>query len=463
MNLVKTSAVIALIAGLVACGVDTPATKTSPYEPKSYSSVRHAEWLKNAVIYQLNTRQFTEEGTFNAAAKQLPRIKELGADIVWLMPIHPIGVENRKGTVGSPYSVKDYFGVNPDLGTEDDFRAFVKEAHSLGLKVILDWVANHSAWDNPMRFEHPDWYEKDYKGDFRPTPWWDWSDIIDLDYSQPGLRKTMTEAMKYWVEEFDIDGYRCDVAGFVPLDFWENVRAELDLIKPVFMLAEWESRDMHRAAFNATYAWSLQEAMHDIVSGKAQNLAPLYVYYSWNESAYPREAMRMIGVSNHDMNAWEGTPFERYGDGLKPAVVLSVVGEGIPMIYSGQEAGNTKRLAFFEKDPIEWREHEIGDLYRQLFKLKHENSALWNAQWGARMVHVPNSEADRVLTFVRQNEEHKVLAVINFSDESAEFTMEGSLFPDRYTEYFTGERVELTQSKPMALEPWGYRVYLRES
>ena len=169
---------------LSGCSTDTPAaseTQTSIYDPKPYSELTHPDWVKDAVIYQLNTRQATPEGTFKAAQAHLSRIKALGADIVWLMPIHPIGQENRKGGLGSPYSVKDYFAVNPEFGNEEDLRAFISEAHSLGLKVILDWVANHSAWDNAMRFEHPDWYEKDYKGDFRPTPWWDWSDIIDLD------------------------------------------------------------------------------------------------------------------------------------------------------------------------------------------------------------------------------------------------------------------------------------------
>ena len=195
------------------------------------------------------------EGTFKAAQEQLPRLQAMGVDILWLMPIHPIGEKNRKGTLGSPYSVKDYFGVNPEFGTEQDFRDFVTAAHELGMKVILDWVANHSAWDNPLVDEHPEWYSRDWKGDFHPTPWWDWSDIIDFDYSQPGIRQYMTEAMTYWVSEFDVDGYRCDVAGYVPLDFWNNVRKELDAIKPVFMLAEWEERDLHREAFDMTYGW----------------------------------------------------------------------------------------------------------------------------------------------------------------------------------------------------------------
>jgi glycosidase len=244
---------------LIACNssetkkITEASSKDNKYIPKEYVQVQHPEWSKNAAIYQLNTRQFSAEGTFQAAQKELPRLKEMGIDIIWLMPINPIGEKNRKGTLGSPYSIKDYYGVNPEFGTLDDLKAFVKEAHQLGMYVILDWVANHTAWDNNLVTEHPEWYKRDYKGNFRPTPWWDWDDIIDLDYSKPELRKYMTEAMKYWVKEADIDGYRCDVAGFVPIDFWDNLRIELDAIKPVFMLAEWESRDMHANAFDMTY------------------------------------------------------------------------------------------------------------------------------------------------------------------------------------------------------------------
>lgn len=215
------------------------------YKPKDYVEIQHPEWSKNAVIYQLNTRQFTKEGTFKSAKEQLPRLKALGVDIIWLMPIHSIGKKNRKGTLGSTYSVKDYYSVNSEFGTHQDLKDFVKSAHQKEMYVILDWVANHTAWDNSLVTEHPDWYDKDYKGDFRPTPWWDWSDIIDLDYNKPEVREYTTKALKYWVEEMNIDGYRCDVAGFVPIEFWNNARRELDAIKPVFMLAEWESRDLH--------------------------------------------------------------------------------------------------------------------------------------------------------------------------------------------------------------------------
>ena len=235
-----------------------------PWTPQPYSTIEHPEWSKDAVLYQINTRQFTPEGTFRAAERELPRLKELGVDILWLMPIHPIGEKNRKGTLGSPYSVRDYYEVNPEFGTKEDLKSFVDAAHAQGFHVILDLVANHTAWDNALAEQHPDWYEKDWKGDFRPTPWWDWSDVIDLDWSKPGVRKHVGEAMEYWVREFDIDGYRADVAGYVPLDFWEAERQRLDAIRPVFMLAEWKTPEMTRQAFDAVYAWEWHETIKEI-------------------------------------------------------------------------------------------------------------------------------------------------------------------------------------------------------
>ena len=433
----------------------------NPYQPTPYVKIKHPEWSKSATIYQINTRQFTEEGTFRAAEKHLPRLKELGVDILWLMPVHKIGEKNRKGSLGSPYSVKDYYSVNAEFGTLEDLKHFINAAHEQGMYVILDWVANHTAWDNNLVGEHPEWYDRDWKGDFRPTPWWDWSDIIDLDYKHEGLRRYMAEAMKYWVKEANVDGYRCDVAGFVPVDFWNNVRKELDLIKPVFMLAEWESRDLHAEAFDMTYAWSWYDAVHQVALGKKTDLSGLFVYYSWNESSYPPDSMRMTFVSNHDKNAWEGTEFEQFGKGLEPAMVLSAVGEGMPLVYNGQEAGNAKRLQFFEKDPIAWREHPNGDLYKKLFALKRKNTALWNAQWGATMILVPNSAPAKVFSFVRRNENDKVFAVLNFSDQPQAVTFKENLYHGRYTDYFGGQTVELDGSTRLALKPWGYQVYVK--
>ena len=431
------------------------------YQPQDYVKLKHPEWSKNATIYQLNTRQFSEEGTFQAAQKQLPRLNALGVSIIWLMPIHEIGVKNRKGTLGSPYSVKDYYSVNPEFGTLADLKAFVKAAHEQGMYVILDWVANHTSWDNPLVTEHPDWYEKDYKGDFRPTPWWDWHDIIDLDYSQSGVRKYMTEALTYWVKEADIDGYRCDVAGFVPIEFWNNVRAELDALKPVFMLAEWESRDLHANAFDMTYAWSWNEAVHKICMGKA-DVSALFIYYSWNESAFPANSMRMTFVSNHDKNAWEGTMYEQFGDGLEAAIALSVVGEGMPLIYNGQEAGNNKRLEFFEKDPIVWQEHRIGSLYQRLFGLMNENTALWHAKWGATMIKVPNSDESKVFSFVRQNEKDKVFAIFNFSDVKRTVTCKENLYHGTYLNFSTNKIEVLNAQTTFDLKPWEYRIFVKE-
>jgi glycosidase len=442
------------------------ATKTtnddmlSEYQPQDYVKLTHPEWSKNAAIYQLNTRQFTQEGTFKAAQSELPRLKDLGVDIIWLMPIHAIGEKNRKGTLGSPYAVKDYYSVNPEFGTLQDLKNFVNEAHNQGMYVILDWVANHTAWDNILVEQHPDWYDKDYKGDFRPTPWWDWSDIIDLDFNKPEVRKYMTEALIYWVKEANIDGYRCDVAGFVPVEFWNNVRKELDAVKPVFMLAEWESRDLHAEAFDMTYAWSWNETMHKICMGQ-KDVNGLYVYYSWNEGAFPKNSMRMTFVSNHDKNAWEGTMYEQFGDGLEAAIVLSVVGEGMPLIYNGQEAGNTKRLEFFEKDPIQWKEDASGDLYKNLFALMKENTALWHAKWGATMIKVPNNFESEVLSFVRQNENDKVFAVFNFSDMAKSIAFKETLHHGNYKDFSTEEQVTFDETSTLELAPWSYKVFIK--
>lgn len=443
----------------------TDATADPVFTPRPMVRIQNPEWSRSAVLYQLNTRQFTPEGTFRAAQAQLPRLKALGVDVIWLMPIHPIGEVNRKGTLGSPYSVRDYYAVNPEFGTFEDLKAFVDAAHAEGMYVILDWVANHTAWDNPLVTAHPEWYERDLDGDFRPTPWWDWSDIINLDYRHAGLRQYMTEALEFWVREAGIDGYRADVAGFVPLDFWETARARLDAIKPVFLLAEWEMRDMHYAAFDATYAWSWSEAMTKIAEGHA-GAAALFTFYSWNESAYPREAMRMVGTSNHDANAWEGTEYERYGPMREAAIVLSVTGEGIPMIYNGQEVGNTRRLAFFEKDPIDWpQDHALdaqGRLYQGLFGLKRANRALWNGRWGGRMHQVVNTAPEDVFSFFRERDGDKVFVVLNLSGEARTVTFAGAHHTGTYRDFVGGAEVVVAEGMQMTLPAWGWRVLSRE-
>ena len=434
-----------------------PPEPVSEWAPADLVEVEHPDWSRDAVIYEVNIRQFSEQGTFDGVREQLPRLRDLGVDILWLMPIHPIGEENRKGTLGSYYSVRDYYGINPEFGTEADFRRLVDEAHDMGFHVILDWVANHTAWDNPLAAEHPDWYERDWKGDFRPTPWWDWSDIIDLDYSKPEVREYMADAMEYWVREFEIDGYRADVAGYVPLDFWEKVRSRLEQHRPVFMLAEWQTRDLHRKAFNATYAWEWKEAMQNIARNGADTGA-LYGFYSANESAWPMDAMRMIYTSNHDQNSWDGVPGRIYGNAYEPAVVLQFIGEGIPMIYSGQEAGNTKQLEFFERDPIRWREHPLRDLFTRLADFKSANPALHNGEWGARTTKVENSLNRHIFTFVRERDGNRVVGIFNFSERPRGFSFTDNHVEGIYTDFQTGERNAIVTGEVRRLPAWGWQV-----
>jgi len=335
----------------------------------------------------------------------------------------------------------------------------VDEAHKLSLKVIIDWVPNHSAWDNPLVEQHPEWYAKDYKGDFRPSPWWDWSDIIEFDYEHVGLRKYMINALCYWVEKFDIDGFRCDVAGYVPNDFWQQAVQTLSAIRPVFMLAEWENRDLHENAFNMTYAWSWNETLHELAHGQC-SLDRLRKYYSWNERSWPHSAYRMTFVSNHDKNAWDGTQREQFGDALEACIALSVVGEGMPLIHNGQEAGETKRLAFFEHDPIHWQEHEIGNLYRKLIALKKSKAVLGNGEYGARMIQVPNSKMDKVFSFVRCNENEKVFVLINFSNEQLEVTFEEPLFEGEYAHWERDEKKTFGADSVCKLTPWQFEIWV---
>ncbi|TKB46751.1 alpha-amylase family glycosyl hydrolase [Thalassotalea mangrovi] len=436
------------------------AKANNSYQPEPYVKLQHPDWIRNATIYEVNIRQYTEQGTFNAFAEHLPRLKRLGVDILWLMPIHPIGEKNRKGSIGSYYSVKDYRAVNPDFGTMDDFKALVEKAHDMGMYVILDWVANHSAWDNPLTESNPDWYSKDHNGNFQPTPWWDWSDIIDFDFDNPHMRQYMAESMEFWVKEANIDGYRADVAGFIPIDFWEHVRKKLDAIKPVFMLAEWESRDLHQHAFDMSYAWQLHDTLHEVAMGK-KDASAIYNYFAKTLNAWDRDAIKMNFVDNHDKNSWEQTMYDRFGDYLPASIVLTATAEGMPLIYSGQEAGLDKVLAFFEKDLIVWKEDPIGDLYQTLFTLKHKNKALWNGNWGGAMIPVPNNASKSVISFVREQDIDKVFVVINFSDKEQSVSFEENIQLGDYRELFSQKPFTIKKDSRLQLPAFSYKVFVK--
>lgn len=460
-----------LIVGLVAALslVVSPALVASPamaardpYTPASFEGVKHPIWSKQAVIYEINTRQFTPAGTLKAARAELPRLKALGVDILWLMPVQPIGAKNRKGTLGSPYSIRDYRTVNPELGTMADLKAFVAAAHAQGMHVILDWVGNHTSWDNALVAQHPDWYKFDWQGKMRPTPWWDWSDIVDLDYSQAGLRRTMEEAMLMFVRDVGIDGFRCDVAAYVPPDFWAKVRRDANATKPVWMLAEWGQRDVHMSAFDASYGWEWAKPLMAIGQGKG-DVTGLFGYFSENEGAWPSGAQRMVFTSNHDENSWSGTEFERYGPALANATVLQFTGEGIPLIYNGQEAANDRRLKFFERDPIVWKDAPQATQYRRLIAFRDAHPALWNAPWGARMVQVVNSQPAKLFSFVRAKNGDAVMVLQNYSAAPLTATLAAVPYPGRWQEEGDTDKSvgSFDKGTSVTLAPWSSRLFTR--
>jgi glycosidase len=446
-------------AALLAAALTTaPALAEPDYTPRDAVQIANAPWTADAVLYQLNTRQFTPEGTFSAAQKHLPRLAAMGVDIIWLMPIHPIGEANRKGSLGSPYAVRDYRAVNPELGSEAEFRAFVDEAHRLGLKVILDWVANHSAFDNPLTISNPEWYTRTPEGALTSPAGTDWSDVADFDYSQPGLREYMTESLAYWVREFGIDGYRADVAGYVPTDFWETARAELDTIKPVFMLAEWEQRDLHTRAFDATYGWGWKEAMQRLVED-GSGAGAMRGYYAGQSETWPQAAMRMVYTENHDQNSWDGVAAEIYGPAYEAAIALSFVGSGLPLIYNGQESDNDRQLAFFERDPIVWKDSQHAALFAKLIAFKTEARALHNGRFGAAMVEVPTDQTADVYAFTRGAKGERVFAVFNLSPRPHQVRFNKARHLGSYNDALTGAAVQFTGGETLDLPAWGYRIF----
>jgi len=423
---------------------------------QAQTKLQHPEWSKDAVIYEVNIRQYSDEGTFNAFTKRLPELKEMGIDILWLMPIHPIGEENRKGTLGSYYAVKDYLKVNPEFGTEDDFRNLVNAAHGLGMKVIIDWVANHTSWDNIWTIEHPEFFTRDENGNF-VAPVDDWHDTIDLNYDNKDIWPAMTNALKYWVKEFGIDGYRCDVASMVPVEFWNQARKALDEIKPVFMLAESHEPVLHEAAFDMTYNWQFKDFANNVAKGKktAQDFVDFLEY---EVTKYPEDAYRMTFITNHDENTWDGHVFERLGDAAEVFSVLMCAVEGMPLVYSGQEAGMDKRLEFFEKDPIVWKEHKFRSLFTTMFKLKKENRALWNGESGGRVNLLYVSGDDNTLAFMREKGKDRVVCLFNLSGKDVRIPLESPEIPGNYKDVFNETDKSLTEKQTISLKPYQYVI-----
>jgi glycosidase len=423
-------------------------------------------WSRTAAIYEINVRQYTPEGTFAALQRHLPRLDSLGVDILWLMPVQPIGVKNRKGGLGSYYSIADYTAINPEHGTEADFKRFVDAAHAQGLRVILDWVANHTAHDHPWITQHPDWHDRAPDGrvlnardnEGRET---DWTDVAELNYANADMRRAMIAEMRWWLTEMGIDGFRSDVAGGVPMDFWTQANGELRAVKPdIFLLAEAESPQMH-SAFHMTYGWEFHHLLNEIAQGK-KTTAELDRYFARQDAAYGRGAYRMYFTSNHDENSWQGTEFERMGANHLPAFVLSAtVQNSMPLLYTGQEASMNKRLRFFEKDTVDWRGPSLAPFYTAMFDLKERVPALANGPWGGAQTVLRTDGGPRVYAFTRTQGASTVFVAVNFGDAPVSASYQGLAQPGAFTDWFSKAPVSLAASGRLDIPANGYRVLVR--
>lgn len=430
--------------------------KTSTKE-SVYNRNLPLEWTKNKTIYEVNIRQYTPEGTFAAFEKHLPRLKTLGVGILWFMPVQPIGRINRKGKLGSYYSISDYTGIHPDFGTLDEFIQLVNKIHQQGMFVLLDWVANHTAWDNIWTKEHPGFYVKDEQGNFmRPNA--DWTDVIKLDFDNASTQQAMIDAMKFWVKTVGVDGFRCDMAHLVPTSFWNKARKELEQVKPLFMLAESQNRDLLDKAFDMEYTWDFFHTLNDIANGN-KNVVHIDERLQWDIFDFPRNRYQLFFTSNHDENSWQGSSIERLGDALEAISALVMTINGMPMIYNGQEAGIWKRLKFFDKDTIEWKDDKMCRFYRRLIALRKRNEALWSGAYGGDFERLKTTDNKHIFAFCRKKNNAKVVVILNLSDKDIEFTIENQTIAGIYQNVLTNERIIIGKKPNFRLIAWQYRVF----
>ena len=418
------------LALLVSC---KPVTDKAPDD----SPIFFPERAKDMNIYEVNIRQYTPEGTFQSFIPHLDRIQKMGVDILWIMPIQPIGKVNRKGTLGSYYSIQSYTVTNPEFGTLDDFKKLVNKAHDLEMLVILDWVGNHTAWDHDW-IKINGYHTTDSAGNV-VSPVEDWSDVADLNYDNRDMQNDMIYEMRFWVQNTDIDGFRCDVAGFVPMDFWDRAKDSLNVDKDLFMLAEWDEPETH-SSFHMTYGWGFHHTMNEISKGN-KNADSVKSFMQKDIERYGSEAFRMNFITNHDENSWNGTINERFGKGHKAYAVLVFTVQGMPLIYGGQEAGLNKRLAFFEKDTIDWSELEFEEFYTDLINLKKNNEALFNGAFGGQAEFI-NTENENVVAYSRTKGNNQVNVLINLSNDDQTVSIENKNFIRK--DYFTEKEVDLT-------------------
>lgn len=445
---------------LISC--DNASIETATKSQTSAVTSYIPEWAKDASIYEVNMRQFTAEGTFEAFSTHLNRIKDMGIEIIWLMPIHPISRKNRKGSLGSPYAVADYKGINPEFGTVEEFDYMVKKIHSLDMKIIIDWVPNHTGWDNTWISEHPEWYTQNDQGeiidpiDYNTGKSWGWTDVADLNYESEAMRKEMIASMIYWIKQRDIDGFRMDVAHGVPDDFWIQASRALKKEGDIFLLAEGEvPKQRNEGGFHADYGWSAHHLLNEVAKGKA-NAQDIWEYYYEDTSKF-QKGFHMMFTSNHDENTWAGTVFDRMGEAHRAMSVFTATFDGMPLIYGGQEEPLKHQLAFFEKDNIGFKNYEYQDFYTQLFKLKKENEALWNGEFGASPT-IIDTKAD-VLSFERSKGDNSVKVYINFTSQEKNVPLLQDLSPENM-KLTISESVDFEDGS-LRLGPWGFAVYTK--
>lgn len=475
----KIALAFCMVAGFAACKDESKEKKTS--ETASEEEKYHIEDadLENAVIYEANIRQYSPEGTFNAFTQDIPQLKELGVKVIWVMPIYPISVKNRKATggkmvseiedekerekyLGSYYAISDYTKVNPEFGSIEDFQKMVDVAHENGMYVILDWVANHTGWDHAWITEHPEYYTQNEAGEIvdplnpETGESWGWTDTADLNYDNKELWAAMTEEMKYWVENHDIDGFRADVAGEVPTEFWNQAVKTIKEVKPVFMLAESEKKDLFHDAFDMGYNWEGHHILNEMAQGK-KDVKAWDAYMTKIDSLYQKDDFLMNFVTNHDENSWNGTVRERMGDAAETMLALTYTLPGMPLIYSGQEYDMDHRLLFFEKDSIPKTKGKVWPVLVKLGKLKNSNEALAGGKNAADYNRIETSMNNKVLAFSRDNGDKKVIYVSNLSKEPVKFKME---LDGKFQDYMSSEELELKKDQEMNFKPWEYKILI---
>ena len=423
----------------------------------------HPEWTKNTNIYEVNVRQYTSEGTFAAFQTHLPRLRDMGVEVLWFMPVQPIGVKNRKGVLGSYYSIQDYRGVNPEFGTAEDLHALIEEAHEMGFKIMLDWVPNHTAWDHPWMHESPDFYYIDPEtnrisnGRDDHNNATDWTDVAELDYSNPAMMEAQRQDMLYWIDEYQIDGFRVDMAGGQTQDYWTETIDHLRAHKPeIFMLAESEYFYLHESRFDMTYGWEFHHLLNN-VAGKGTDVATIDEYLARQARDFPADGYRLYFIDNHDENSWNGTVEKRIGKNAQGAFILcTTLSQSLPLIYSGQEVGLNKSLRFFERDTIDWTAPSQADFYSKALALKKTQGALANGSWGGAQTRITTNNPS-VYAFSRVKGDNIVTVFVNFSAEKVTIDYSGAIDKD-YTNWFTGEEAKLQEAAQISLPANGYLV-----